>query len=403
MQSSSRLWPLPAAAVLVTMALSSAAKAQTVRPVNQVDASGVHDVRRLGGSTALAGARVTSAAALRRLSTDPVLARRVRGAFADAGMSSLADRVLHTLSSTQTTYTGAACLDATPQPGSVVECDVRPGQTLQWMAFRRGNETTVLRNVRWAGRAPFRAYLFTVTDEGRTHTFVVPVECGNVSLLRSADAPVAAAAIPPPPPPAPEPAPAPAPPPPPPPPPPPVVAPEPAAAAEVQVPPPAPVPPPSPVAFFVDGAFGKERRVRPLDDNALLPAADGEFAQCTPLLGVKVGVGRRFANDWELAGTVGVAFSMVRDDDKVREHALFVEAEANKWFSNRAFVGGGVGLWDLTRSDTLTPSLMLHAGLPLAPNVRFPVYFLIEARSFLDGIDDIDNNYQFWGGIRVRF
>lgn len=402
MRCSTSLWVF-SLAIVTTMVAAGAAQGQTVRPAIDVDATGVHDVRRLGGSTALAGARVTSAAALRRLSTDPALARRVRGAFDEAGMPDLADNVLSTLSSTQATYTGAACVDATPQPGSVVECDVRPGQTLQWMAFRRGSQTTVLRNVRWAGRAPFRAYLFNVSEDGRTHTFVVPIDCGNVSLLRSADTPVVAAVVTPPPVPPPAPAPAPAALPPVAPPPPPVVAPEPAAAAEVQVPPPAPAPPASPFAFFIDGAFGKERRVRPLDDDALLASSDGEFAQCTPLLGVKVGVGRRFANDWELAGAVGAAFSLVQDDNKVREHALFVEAEANRWFSNRAFVGGGVGLWDLTRSDTLTPTAMVHLGLPLAPNVRYPLFFLLEGRVFFDGIDEIDNNYQFWAGVRVRF
>jgi hypothetical protein len=101
-------------------------------------------------------------------------------------------------------------------------------------------------------------------------------------------------------------------------------------------------------------------------------------------------------------GAAGVALSVVRDDDKVREHALFVEAEANRWIG-RGFVGGGVGLWDLTRSDTITPVAMVHVGLPVADQIRFPIYFLLEGRLFLDNADDIDNNYQFWGGIRIRF
>lgn len=46
---------------------------------------------------------------------------------------------------------------------------------------------------------------------------------------------------------------------------------------------------------------------------------------------------------------------------------------------------------------------MVHLGLPVAPNARFPVYFLVEGRAFLDSLDDIGNNYQFWGGVRVRF
>jgi len=171
----------------------------------------------------------------------------------------------------------------------------------------------------------------------------------------------------------------------------------------VQVPPPAPVAPAAvrPVAIFGDALFGKERRSRPIDNDALLES-DEEFAQCSPLFGVKLGVAKRFANDWELAGAVGVAFSLVDKDEKVREHQLFIDVEANKYIG-RAFVGGGLTMWDVTRSDTFTPGALVHVGLPIADSVRFPVYFLVEGRLFFDGIDEIDNNYQFWGGVRVRF
>src|SRR6185503_1065640 len=101
------------------------------------------------------------------------------------------------------------------------------------------------------------------------------------------------------------------------------------------------------------------------------------------------------SNDWELAGAVGVAFSLVDPDEKVREHALFVDVEANKYVG-RAFLGGGLSLWDITRSDTFTPAAMVHIGLPLNDQARFPVYFLVEGRLFFDHIDEIDNNYQFW-------
>ncbi len=298
-------------------------------------------------------------------------------------------------------YVGVACMEARPAPGAVVECDVRPGESLEWMVFRPGGGApAVVRNVRWAGRQPFRAYLVRVADGETSYTFLVPKDCGNLSLLSTqAMAPAASvasvSAAPPPPPPPPAafvapPPPEPAPPTPPP-------ADERALAAQAPPPPAA-----RPVRMFADGLFGKERRVRPLDDDALVGTGEGEFAQCTPLVGLKVGVARRFDNNWELAGAAGVALSVVRDDDKLREHALFVEAEVNRWIG-RGFVGGGVGLWDLARSDTLTPTAMVHLGLPVADQMRFPVYFLLEGRLFLDNADDIDNNYQFWGGVRIRF
>ena len=359
-----------------------------------------HDVTRLGGTTRFYRGSLATAAGLRRMSTDPAVSASMRRLLADAGAPGVSDELLTALGRVEENYVGVACMEARPEEGTVVECDVRPGESLEWMVFRpAGGAPAVVRNVRWAGRQPFRAYLVRVADASTSYTFLVPKDCGNLSLLTTQPvapaASVAEVAAPPPPPP---PAPAPVVPPPPaqpPPPPPPADV-----RAEIEQPPPPPAPPT--VRLFADGLFGKERRVRALDDDALVGTGEGEFAQCTPLVGLKLGVARRFDNDWELGGAVGVALSVVQDDDKVREHALFVEAEVNRWIG-RGFVGGGVGLWDLTRSDTLTPTAMVHFGLPVADQLRFPIYFLVEGRLFLDNVDDIDNNYQFWGGFRVRF
>ena len=132
-------------------------------------------------------------------------------------------------------------------------------------------------------------------------------------------------------------------------------------------------------------------------------ASNTDFAQCSPLLGVKFGVAKRFQNDWELAGAAGVAFSLVNDDKKVREHEVLVDFEANKYLTGGSFVGTGLSLWDITRSDTVTPALLLHFGVPLGNHPKHPVYFLGEGRLFLRQIDDVRNNYQFWGGVRVHF
>jgi hypothetical protein len=290
------------------------------------------------------------------------------------------------------TFAGGACADATPEVGVIVECDVQPVQTMQWMAHRpRGAEPALLHNIRWAGARPFKAYLLRVTDGDRTYTFVVPKICGNVSLMHMEERPRAVVSAPavfvsplPQAPPA-------------------VVAP----VAEAPPPPPAPAVvqtgvPISTMAvvrstpFFVDGLFGKERRVRPLDGGF-------EAGQCSPLAGVKLGVAKRFSNDWEIGGAVGAAISLVSNDDKVRENAFFVEIEANEFVGHGLLLGAGLSLWDVTHSDTFAPAAMVHLGLPVAPNARFPVDFLVEGRALLDSLDDLGNNYQFWGGLRVRF
>lgn len=351
----------------------------------------VQDVHRLGGSTAFNRRPLVNVGSMKRMSDDPRLVANIRSVLDQAGVNSLGDGVVAAFAGATTAFVGGACADATPETGVIVECDVQPGQTMQWMAHRpRGAEPALLRNIRWAGAKPFKAYLFRVTEGDRTYTFVVPKICGNVSLMHMEERPRAVvvapvAFVPPPPaPPA-------------------VVAP-----TVVEAPPP-PAPavvqtaaPMSTTAavrstpFFVDGLFGKERRVRPID-------GDLEAGQCSPLAGVKLGVAKRFSNDWEIGGAVGVAISLVSKDEKVRENAFFVEIEANKFVGHGFFLGAGLSLWDVTHSDTFAPAAMVHLGLPVAPNARFPVYFLVEGRAFLDSLDDIGNNYQFWGGVRVRF
>jgi hypothetical protein len=162
--------------------------------------------------------------------------------------------------------------------------------------------------------------------------------------------------------------------------------------------------------FFIDVLGGKDRRVRPIagrttvDGSAIVANAGvADFAQCSPLLGVKIGVAKRFDNDWEIAGDAGVAFSLVSDDKKVREHEVLVDIEANKYVGGGSFVGTGLSLWDITHSDTFTPAWMLHFGVPLGTHPKHPVYFVGEGRLFLKQLDDISNNYQFWAGVRVHF
>ncbi|MCX6538482.1 MAG: hypothetical protein NT151_06050 [Acidobacteria bacterium] len=154
--------------------------------------------------------------------------------------------------------------------------------------------------------------------------------------------------------------------------------------------------PAGPSVFF-DVLGGKERRVRPIGDTNM------EFAQCSPLLGVKFGIAKRFKNDWELAGAVGVAISLVTDSQKVKESELFVDGELNKYMSGGAFVGTGLSLWDLTRSATWTPAWLLHFGIPLSKGDRHTVFFMGEGRLFFDHISDVSNNYQVWAGLRVKF
>ncbi len=167
--------------------------------------------------------------------------------------------------------------------------------------------------------------------------------------------------------------------------------------------------------FFADGFFGKDRRVRPIDGRQTLagdavtsnvgPAGGVDFAQCSPMFGFNIGLAKELKNNWELAGTAGLAMSVVRADDKVREHEVTLDVEANKYLTRRggAFIGTGVSMWDLFHSDTVTPAWLVHFGLPIGNSPVHQMHFVGEGRLFMRQLDDVSNNYQFWGGLRMKF
>ena len=161
--------------------------------------------------------------------------------------------------------------------------------------------------------------------------------------------------------------------------------------------------------FFLDVLAGKDRRVRPIAGSTnvngaqtLANAGAADYAQCSPLVGLKLGLAKRFQNDWELAGAAGIAFSLVNDDNKVREHEVMIDVEANKYLSNGVFLGTGLSIWDVTHSDSVSPAWLLHFGVPLGNHPSHPIYFLGEGRLFFNKLDDVSNNYQFWAGVRIH-
>jgi hypothetical protein len=393
---------LATAAFVAILMSSSMAEAQA--------GSGYRTARRLGGSTSFYKPPLTTVSSLKRMASARGMEADIRKVLSDAGIPGSSDAVMAVLSGAASAAKGGSCSDATPADGVLVECDFPIGGTLEWMAYRpnirkRDRTPGFINRIQWGGKAPFRAFLFRVRQDNKLYTFIVPKVCGNLSLMSTTDL------TPPPAPPAPAPKPpAPTPPPPPPPPPTPTPTPPP--------PPPTPTPAPQPAApvvesarpaFFFDFLAGKDRRVRPIegrftgDGSAVVGNAgvgNEDFAQCSPTLGLKLGVAKMLANNWELAGAAGVALSLVNGDDKVNEHQLFIDIEANKWLNSGAFVGTGISFWDITHSDTFSPAWMLHFGVPLGSR---KVHFVGEGRMFFKELDDVDNNYNIWGGVRVRF
>jgi hypothetical protein len=162
-------------------------------------------------------------------------------------------------------------------------------------------------------------------------------------------------------------------------------------------------PPPPPVRLggpFVAGFYGKQRRQ--YDEND--PAGLGTAALpgfCDQLVGLKAGYEWQLgASQWVIAPAVGVAFNV----DETDRTSVFVDGELNYKFANGAYLGTGVGVWDFTHSDFVTPTALVHFGLPLWTGTNQQrLFFVTEGRVFLRDASDIDSNYQFWGGLRFLF
>ena len=162
------------------------------------------------------------------------------------------------------------------------------------------------------------------------------------------------------------------------------------------------------IDFFADGAFGKQRRNYEIP--ALAPAVGTvEPGFCDPMVGVKAGPMIWFNNGRaSFAPAVGIAFMFGGLSDEYdgtdidyNTNSVLAEGVVNYHFQNQAYIGTGIGVWDLFDGDRLTANWVVNVGYPMKKDSRGnQLYFIAEGRVFFDAPNGISNNYQFWGGIR---
>ena len=146
------------------------------------------------------------------------------------------------------------------------------------------------------------------------------------------------------------------------------------------------------------GAVGKQRRTLDYENDLGVEARD---SFCDALIGLKGGVEIPMGDKWVFAPAAGVAINL----DKGSRTSLFADAEFNYKLDNGGYIGTGLGIWDFNHSDNATLNLLVNLGLPLTKYAdgAGKLLFTVEGRLFFDEIDNIDNNYQFWGGLRYVF
>ncbi len=161
------------------------------------------------------------------------------------------------------------------------------------------------------------------------------------------------------------------------------------------------------VDWVTDGAFGKQRRQYELA--AIAPATGTiEPGFCDPMLGVKTGPLFWFSDERaSFVPSIGAAFMFgdlgrfEGNDNDYNNMSVFLEGVVNYHFSPRgAFIGTGLGWWDLFDGDHDTGAWIVNFGAPLKKSAKGDLLVIGEGRAFFDAPDGVDNNYQMWGGLR---
>lgn len=63
------------------------------------------------------------------------------------------------------------------------------GTTMDWMVFRKKGQIKITNDVTWGAEEPFTAFSFPVDYEGKRYNMIVPLKCGNMTLVNVSEPP----------------------------------------------------------------------------------------------------------------------------------------------------------------------------------------------------------------------
>lgn len=148
--------------------------------------------------------------------------------------------------------------------------------------------------------------------------------------------------------------------------------------------------------IFIGGYFGKERLTHDeAADHSNRPVPFTEFSRCSPLVGFNIGIQPKIGENAELEAAIG--FKIATDSDA--HDTVFGDVAINRILT-RGFFGGGISWWDIGK-DSTGVGLLVQGGYDLTPDGKWQLVGQTRV-PFFNQFDNIENNYQFWGGIRFR-
>jgi hypothetical protein len=146
--------------------------------------------------------------------------------------------------------------------------------------------------------------------------------------------------------------------------------------------------------IFAGAYFGKERLVHDHDVREN-PVDDGnpQHTLCAEHVGFQVGYQPMIGE--KLQGELAVGYKI--DLEGEAHSSLFADGAVNYLFGS-GFLGAGLTWWDIFQDDTRSLGILVQGGFDVSSDGRWQI--VGQARG-LD-LDDLDNGYQLWGGVRFR-
>lgn len=328
-----------AIAAVVALSASAVTSAQNYKKIT-----------RLGTSQSVCTGGVETEAQLQAyFAENPDIIRTI---LADSGWSGSADAVL-----------------AAVAAGDAVETAYPAGTKLAWMGSKKNGQYVALPYREWAGKQSFEGFSLDVKSDCRVYEMAIPKACCNISLISVSDDNTGECA------------------------------PEPVAVAPVAV---APVVEEAPkkaaplglIPFF--GAFvGTETRPR------VETAWQMELRDSSGVVGLKAGLLKELSAKTALSGVLSVYDrNGINDGNEYPENNVAIDFGVEHKVSERTFIGGGIGAWNVDDSDFRDASIYGLVGGDIG---KSNVQWFVEGRFFdsdSESLGSLPDNKMVSAGIR---
>ncbi len=346
----SRLISLTISSTLLVLTLSSQlASAQQYKKIT-----------RLGTSQAVCSGGVETAEQLQAFfANNP---SKIKDILADSGWNGSADELLAMVAN-----------------GEMIERSYPIGTRLVWTGVKKNGQYLANRYREWAGTEPFEGFQINFKNDCQIHHIAIPKACCNVSLV-SIEADTSSACTEP------------------------VAAAAPVQTQQVVEPVVSTNEPAAPIASkvnpaglipFVAAFAGSETRPR------FEPSWAMDMRDSSGVIGVRAGLLKALTAKTSLLGQVSYLERQgVNDGNIFPEENFSIDVGIEHKLSQRAFVGAGVGAWDIDDSDFRETSLYGMVGGDIG---RTKLQWFLEGRVFdsdSETLDSLSNNRMFSAGLR---